>query len=144
MYAEDEAGRPAVAARGEGRGAVGLLPVSSRALLASSGSEKIDEILRTLIAAFETTFPGRVRGYYLLGSYAEGNAVALSDVDLALIFKGELEEGEQDRAAQLGETCGQASPVRLDTLVRGEEGLTWETVGLKLGSVLLYGRSSSQ
>ena len=50
------------------------------ALLATTGNEPIDRALHGIVGAYEAAFPGRVRGYYLLGSYAEGNAVAVSDI----------------------------------------------------------------
>lgn len=56
-------------------------------LSASSQSEGVDAVLRGLIGIYETVFPGRIYSYYLLGSYADGSATAISDIDLMLIFR---------------------------------------------------------
>ena len=41
----------------------------------ATGDEKVDEILRGCIGLFEAAVPGRVAGYYLAGSYADGTSV---------------------------------------------------------------------
>ena len=59
-------------------------------LLAETGIEQIDSILRGLVGLFEVSFPGRIRGCYLTGSYSDGTAVDLgrtlhsSDIDTVI------------------------------------------------------------
>jgi len=51
-------------------------------LLNTTGHQRIDDIIRGLIGIFEAAFPDRIRAYYLAGSYADGSAVPLSDIDI--------------------------------------------------------------
>jgi hypothetical protein len=37
---------------------------------------------------YESVFPGCIRGYYLLGSYTDATSVSISDIDMAILFKG--------------------------------------------------------
>lgn len=113
--------------------------MGSTSLLTSSGDETIDRILRGLITAFEASFPDRVRGYYLLGSYADGVAVAISDIDLLLLFSGALRESERARAERLAEGCALLCPTRLDILLRDEVTIASEVVLLRYGGALLSG-----
>jgi len=67
-----------------------------------TGIAHIDNIVRALIDTVEASFPGRVRSYYLGGSYSDGTAVGgdgdesphSSDVDLFVIFRDTIREGE--------------------------------------------------
>ena len=60
-----------------------------------------DEALRAAIALIEAAMPGRVGGYYLVGSYAVGEARPSSDLDLIVLVQGELLDGERERFAPL-------------------------------------------
>ncbi|HEX8730918.1 MAG TPA: nucleotidyltransferase domain-containing protein [Ktedonobacterales bacterium] len=60
-----------------------------------TGIDAIDRIIRGVVMAFAASLPGRSRGAYLLGSYAEGGVVAMSDIDLLLLFSGALAEEER-------------------------------------------------
>lgn len=50
--------------------------------IARGGNERTDNILRGIISIFESTFPGCVRGYCVMGSYADKSEVESSDIDL--------------------------------------------------------------
>ncbi|HEV7129272.1 MAG TPA: nucleotidyltransferase domain-containing protein, partial [Ktedonobacterales bacterium] len=82
-------------------------------LLGSTGDARADAILRTTIEAFEAAFPERVRGYYLHGSLADGTGLPTSDLDLAIIFCGQM------RAA------GECAAVHLRSHARLRELLPW-------------------
>jgi hypothetical protein len=104
----------------------------------------IDSFLAEVVAAFEDAFPGLMRSYYLLGSYAEGSAVPLlSDIDLLIIFKGSNAGTQAEAATQVAQRCAARSPVRLDVMIRGEGELSrLHSVlqrSLKSGSRLLHG-----
>src|SRR5579872_1940050 len=100
---------------------------------------RANALIRGIVSLFEIVFPGRVRGYYLLGSYGEGTTVALSDIDLMLLFRGAFQAGEEETINRVSEACGLLSPVRLDIMVQSEAALRIEDVRLKLGSVLVAG-----
>jgi hypothetical protein len=99
-------------------------------LLLSTGDPFVDAILRGVVGVFETAFPGRVRGYYLAGSHAEGTATATSDVDLDVVFKsdGEPVPDEARRSGDLIAHCNALSPVHLDVA------RTWEHQFYAFGS----------
>lgn len=103
-----------------------------------------DEVIRTVVESFTHHFPDRIRAVYLIGSYADGTAVALSDLDLIVVFQDHLRDDEKKRAAEVADLCAANSPIRLDITPRAENEI--ETmyavirVGLKHGSVLVYGQ----
>jgi predicted nucleotidyltransferase len=109
-------------------------------LLHSTGNAPIDNILRGLIGLFETVFPERIRGYYLLGSFADATALPDSDIDLCVLFKDSFKDDEEARASALVEHCARISPVELDVAPIGEPiPYRLRAVNVKLASRLLYG-----
>ena len=52
----------------------------------STGSALADRVLEEVVALFERVYPGRVAAYYVEGSYADGTAVATSDLDVTIVF----------------------------------------------------------
>lgn len=119
-------------------------PMSDSAPAWSTGMPDIDATLGRIGTAFAQAFPGRVRAAYLVGSYHEGTAVPLSDIDCCLIFAGRwASEGEQAQTKQLADALAGTSSVRLDLLVWPEDAIhelyPGFQVALKLGSALVYG-----
>jgi hypothetical protein len=109
-------------------------------LLSATGDPVIDAIIRGIVGRFETSFPDRIRAYYLIGSYADGTAVGTSDIDLKIIFKDSLAAGAEEQAVQqLVQECARESPVDLDVVSFGEDAaLAVGDVDIKLASTLLY------
>jgi len=62
------------------------MPKDGPELRCSTGNVRVDTALRGAIGIFEAAFPGRIRGYYLFGSQMDGSAVAISDIDLFVVF----------------------------------------------------------
>jgi len=59
-------------------------------------------VLSQIVERYEAQFPGRIRVCYLAGSYAEGNAVEWSDIDVYVLFNDAfVSEGEVAQAEQL-------------------------------------------
>jgi hypothetical protein len=105
---------------------------------------EVDAAMRDLVGHYVRAFRGRVRACYVIGSYAEGTAVPVSDADFVVIFRDAFRGPEEQAAAQrLSQDCASAFPVRLDVILGAETALdqlhTVLRVALKLGSVLLYG-----
>ena len=109
-------------------------------LLGSTGDERADDTIRMLVADYERIFPGRICGYYVLGSYADGTAVPLSDLDMAIVFHGELTPEESTIAQRVAEDSNCRSPIRLNINIAARNELSVNTSTLlKLGSLLVYG-----
>jgi predicted nucleotidyltransferase len=110
------------------------------ALCATTGDRRADTLLQGTIGVVETCFPERVRGCYLIGSYANGSAVASSDLDLVVVFKHGFVGDEQVRCRQLARHCSLLSPIRIDLAPRCEDDLFRNgAVSLKLASRVVYG-----
>lgn len=108
-------------------------------LSASTGAAEVDHILREIVTACEAGLAGRVRGYYLIGSYAEGCAVAISDIDLIILCGETLTPEERAQADDIVAECTRRSSIRLDAIVRDEATLGGEAVLLRYGALLIYG-----
>jgi predicted nucleotidyltransferase len=110
-------------------------------LSTSSGSQSADNALRGLIGIFEMRFPGRIRAYYVEGSYADRTAISTSDIDLVLIFKHRfVDDDEIGAARRLGAYCANLSAFELDLDITDEQQAARNAFPtLKLASVLLYG-----
>jgi hypothetical protein len=110
-------------------------------LLDSTGDAGADRCARGVIDRFEAAFPGRVRGYYVEGSRADGSGLASSDLDLTIVFKGgPADEATRQRAARLAEACTALGAVELDVVVEDEARLAAGVPPMfALGSRLLYG-----
>jgi predicted nucleotidyltransferase len=110
-------------------------------LLHTTGDGQVDDILRGLVGLFETVFPARIRGHYLLGSFADGTAQPGSDIDLCVLFRdGFQDAAEEARAADLVDHCARISPVELDVDPIDEPiPYRLRAVNVKLASRLIYG-----
>ena len=118
-------------------------PEAPITLLESTGADPIDRILRGLIGLIEASFPDRVRGYYLDGSYANGSAVATSDIDLRVVFKDAIEAQEKHYAMYLLECFWMIIARPVDLVFDSEAALM--QIGadrFQRGTVLLYGDDS--
>ena len=110
-------------------------------LTGSTGVPVADRILAGAVGLFETVFPERVRGYYLVGSYAYGRPLPTSDLDLKVVFKERFRSrAEEARARQLSHHCSQLSQIDLAPVPLPEDRLLrWGASTLKGDSLLLYG-----
>ncbi len=108
-------------------------------LLYATGHAKIDEIIRGAVELTELLVPGRVRAYHLLGSYANGSAITSSDLDIAVIFKGEMQPTDRAYLQQVYDCCWRMSSVSLDIVPYSEVDLQQRGVQWLLNSPLLYG-----
>lgn len=111
------------------------------------GVSAIDNVLSQLVERYESRFPGRVRAYYLAGSYLDGKAVAGSDIDLYVLFKDAfLSDDEAEQAEKLVLDCAGLTPLRLDLSARSEEThaslRSYTRVAIKQHSLLLYGEDT--
>ncbi len=110
-------------------------------LLNSTGDPRTDEILRASVGLLELVFPGRIRAYYLSGSYTDATAVPGSDLDALVVFKGELTAPERERFRQVTYNCSLLSSVLVDFAARGEDELLrqGEVAAKQASRRLIYG-----
>ncbi len=105
-----------------------------------ANSPQVDQVLRETIALIEAGWPGLVRGYYVVGSYAVGEARPSSDLDLIVLAKGEIEPADRAQFVPLREACKCASALPLDITLESEAkffriGGVW----FQTASLLVYG-----
>lgn len=110
-------------------------------LLETTNHLRIDAALRALIGIFELVFPQRISGYYVIGSFADGNPVPTSDLDGVILFKGNfVDQQERQRANALLDYCAELAAVELDLTVLAEQSvINFGNVALKWASLLVYG-----
>ncbi|MEM8534752.1 MAG: nucleotidyltransferase domain-containing protein [Chloroflexota bacterium] len=92
-------------------------------LRTATGVAQIDQTMMCLVDLMDLVFPDRVRGYYLEGSYVDGSANTLSDLDIVVVFKHALSEAESQTFKRLLGACKQISSCALDIAVLGEDAL---------------------
>jgi hypothetical protein len=110
-------------------------------LLHSTRDETVNRTHCEVIEAFETTFPHRVRGYYVQGSYADQSEVTASDLDLVILFADFHSEADHAAARQLARRCEDASGIELDIEIMAEdEAARGVEPTFELGSILVYGQ----
>ena len=115
--------------------------MSDVTLLSSTGNRAIDAILEGVVDIFEVVFADRVRGYYIVGSYADGSALPTSDIDGFILFKDDfIDERERDKAWRLVRSCARIITPDFDVLPMGERTLLrLGSVNLNLDSLLVFG-----
>jgi hypothetical protein len=122
-------------------------------LLASTGVDQVDQILRGFVDLLELSFPNRVRACYATGSYADARATPLSDIDVTVVFKDTFEDAEYERFRRIVSACKPMIPYGFNVGAISASELTraaaldpqqdWlivlTAVSLKRASLLLYG-----
>src|SRR5579859_670724 len=104
-----------------------------------------DQMLSGLIGLYETFLPGRIRAYYLVGSYANGTAVPSSDVDLRILLRGEGHDQETAHLANaIAELSQRMTRFASSVAILSEQAFAayedvHASVQIKLASLLLYG-----
>ena len=106
----------------------------------STGTAAADVAARAVIAAYTRAYPGRVRGYFALGSFADASAVATSDLDITVVFKGAISAEERVSAGLLASDCARQCSIELDIELADEQTLArGASPNFKLGSALIAG-----
>jgi hypothetical protein len=120
--------------------------MSSRALAYVTGHPQIDRALQGMIDILEAVFPGRIRAYYLVGSYADGSAAPVSDVDVRAVFQDDfVDKAELERFLHIRQALRRLSSVPIDmpplseARLRHDENWLHETISIKQASCFLHG-----
>jgi hypothetical protein len=77
-------------------------------------------LLPEVCQRFLSAFPERIRGIYLLGSRALGCAIASSDLDLAIVFRGTAEPPLRKEAQDLAAEIRRSTPLVVELTVLDE------------------------
>lgn len=111
-----------------------------QALAISTGNQQIDDILRGTIGILETLFPGRIKAYYLHGSFFDHTGIATSDIDLFVVPRHKFtpeERAQLQRIMHFGALC---SPFMVEMIAVDEENLLQNGhYRIKEASTLLWG-----
>jgi len=93
-----------------------------------------------VIARFEARFPGAVQGYYVTGSYANGDALPTSDLDLKVVLLGAPTTSVREQAILLAKACAADGSLELDIEVDDEATLLRDGAhpSFTLGGRLVY------
>lgn len=114
-------------------------PLSASALR-STGATAADAAIRLVVTTFTSAFPARIRAFYALGSFADTSAIATSDLDITIVFKGSVRGEERITAQRLCGACARQSAIELDIEIEDEDTLArGASPNFKLGSALIAG-----
>ena len=97
--------------------------MESVTLLASTGSQQIDDILRGAIGILEITFPERIKAYYLHGSFFDDTAIPTSDIDLFLVTQGKFSAEEHTKMQHIMHFCALFSPFMVEMMALDDASL---------------------
>lgn len=113
-------------------------------LLWSTGVAIVDDAVKGTVGLFESAFPGRISGYYVAGSYANGSQVSTSDLDLHPLFKGKVEGKERAKAREIGWLCELICPFELGVAPKDDGNLVGYNGMFKLATKCIYGEDKSE
>ena len=105
-----------------------------------TGQPQIDRLLQGIVAVTEAAFAGRVRGYYLVGSFSDATAVSTSDIDMEIVLKGDFNADDRVRFNRIKQGCRLLSPLHIDLTPAPESefGMV-DTAAIKFTSQCVYG-----
>ena len=83
----------------------------------------VASILRGVAGGFESAFPGRARGFYLIGSHALGTAQENSDLDTYVVLRDDVELTEVPRIRGLARSYSRLARIEIDIAPLGEDEL---------------------
>ncbi|HEY1015743.1 MAG TPA: hypothetical protein VGE07_23745 [Herpetosiphonaceae bacterium] len=110
-------------------------------LIDTTGEPLADEAVRGLLGALEAALPGRLAAAYVEGSYAARSVLDTSDLDLSLVFAGELGAAERVRVRALIDQQQERTPLDLDVWLGEERHLAEQAhPTFKLAARRLWGR----
>ncbi len=92
-------------------------------LIYSTHQPRVDEAITGVISLCEMLLPGRIRAYYLTGSYTDGSAVASSDIDLEIVVRGQM-GNEREQFERINEALNRLGTFLYDLSFVGEDELS--------------------
>jgi hypothetical protein len=92
-------------------------------LLASTHNQQIDDILCGAIGILETTFPERIKAYYLHGSFFDDTAIPTSDIDLFLVTHGKFSAEERTKMQRIMYFSALFSPFMVEMMALDDASL---------------------
>ena len=112
-------------------------------LVHKTGHPEIDGLLAAIVSLYDVAFPGRVRGYYLVGSYGTADAIRRSDIDMTLVFTGAISLNDSARLLLMRQAIREMAFLHVDinTIAEATFGES-DTCALVMASQFLYGEDT--
>lgn len=109
-------------------------------LIESTGLDQIDLILANVVYQLKLKLLACLRSCYLVGSYAVGEAVATSDLDVLVVYKGILSDIEKQKISEIQAECQQLRSIDIELKLMSETHLfSTGSVRFHTDSLLLFG-----
>jgi predicted nucleotidyltransferase len=108
-------------------------------LMEPSSVPEVNRILEGLIGIAETVMPGQILGYYLFGSYAQGEATTASDIDFMVLLRPRVTELRELALRDLLESGNHISRIEIDIAIRQADPVERLAPTSLKASKLLYG-----
>jgi len=139
MFRPENAGKLAAIIAGRADESLRVGMASKIELREQTADPALNRRLRGLVGVFDSCFPGRIHGVWLMGSRMRGDAVAGSDVDLHVAFKDAYSSAELDRALRLAAHCADFFPEGLDVTPADASGMARFGIPEQDGALRIYG-----
>ena len=106
----------------------------------TTGDSRADSVLADVVASLHGAIGANLMSIYVAGSYAERDAVPLSDLDVIAVLE---ERTDQELARRIANECIARSPLRLDLVALTAPAIEERFVALvpafKRATLLVYG-----
>jgi Predicted nucleotidyltransferases len=115
------------------------------ALITQTDNQQVNAILAGIIGILETALPGRIKSYYLHGSFADGTGIETSDIDLFIVAHTAFSSEERSKIQQLALYASHFSAFFIEIIALNEQNIRQQGhYRVKAASQLIWGEDIRQ